>query len=70
MNVDLAALGIDIDLADGDMVLDAVVLLRVANGDRPTGLVLETTPGMDWMMQIGMVEAARDILRGPVPDER
>ena len=69
MNVDLASLGVEAEIADGDIILDAVVLLRVINGSRPTSLMLVATPGMDWMLQVGMVEAARDILRGSERDD-
>lgn len=59
-------LGHDIDVAldPDDVVLEAVVLLRVFDPTRPLPvLVMAHTGGVDGMLQIGMLEAARDILR-------
>jgi hypothetical protein len=64
VNLDLAGYGIDVDLHDSDLILDAVVLLRVQSDDGSApAMVIATTPGLDWMLQIGMIEAARDIMR-------
>jgi len=66
MNLDLAGYGIDVELKEGDLILDAVVLLRVQSADNLIpALVISNTPGLDWMLQIGMIEAARDIMRMP-----
>lgn len=68
MKADLSQLAIDADLEEGDLILDAVLLMRVARTDRNgTALLVATTPGMDWIMQMGMVEAARHIMQ--VDDE-
>jgi len=64
VNLDLAGYGIEADIKDGDLILDAVVLLRVQSDESSPMLVIATTPGLDWMLQVGMVETARDIMRG------
>lgn len=61
--LDLSALGIEADLDDSDQILDVVVLMRTANPVRPQdGLVIAHTPGMSWLMQVGLVNAARVII--------
>lgn len=70
MNLDLSGYGIEADLQDGDLILDAVILLRVQSDDhQASSLVIATTPGLDWMLQVGMVEAARMIMREPIADD-
>lgn len=64
MNLDLSGYGIEAKLEEGDMILDAIVLLRVLSNDNPiSALVIATTPGLDWIMQTGMIETAREIMR-------
>lgn len=49
---------------DDDMVLDAVILIRVVStsGDGKPRLTIATTPDLDWMLQIGMVRAALGVV--------
>jgi hypothetical protein len=61
--LDLSRLGIQADLDEGDQILDAVVLLRTANPEKPMeGFVIAHTPGMSWILQVGLVHAARAIV--------
>ena len=52
------------NLDDGDIVLDGMVLMRVINptsdGGKPR-LHIASTPDLDWMLQVGMIHAAREI---------
>jgi hypothetical protein len=69
--LDLTGLGIEAELDDGDQILDVVVLMRTANPERPQdGLVIAHTPGLSWLMQVGLVNAARVIVNSidPVGD--
>ena len=68
MNLDLAGYGIEADIKEGDLILDAVVLLRVQSDEESPTLIIATTPGLDWMLQVGMVEVARDIMRDSAED--
>lgn len=54
----LAQLGIDLDLDDGDLITDAVVLCRVSTADGGTTLVSRTSAGMDFITYAGMVALA------------
>lgn len=71
--IDLSGLGIEADLDDDDQILDVVVLMRTANPDTLLdGFVMAHTPGMSWLMQVGLIEAARVVasqLDGGGPDE-
>jgi hypothetical protein len=51
------------DIDDNDIVLDAVVLLRVINteGDGKPRIVLAHTPDLDWIIQVGMLKVALTI---------
>ena len=67
--LDLSRLGIEADLDDGDQILDAVVLLRTVNPEKPQeGFVIAHTPGMSWLLQVGLVHAARAIVDQIGPD--
>lgn len=47
------------NITDDDMILDAVILMRVVStvGDGKPRLILVTTPDLDWLLQIGMLRA-------------
>ena len=63
-SVSLFGHDIDVALDDEDIVLEAVLLLRVFDPSRPHPvLVIAHTKGIDGMLQIGMLESARDITR-------
>lgn len=49
---------------DDDIVLDAVILMRVAStvGDGKPRLTLVTTPDLDWLLQIGMLRAGLEVV--------
>jgi hypothetical protein len=61
--LDLSGMGIEAELDDGDQILDVVVLLRTANPSKPMdGFVIAHTPGLSWLMQVGLVNAAVTIV--------
>lgn len=51
------------DIDDHDLVLDAVILLRVSSttGDGKPRLIIQTTPDLDWILLVGMLNAALHI---------
>jgi hypothetical protein len=60
--LDLTGLGIDAALDNGDQILDVVVLMRTANPESAVdGFVIAHTPGLSWLMQVGLIEAARAV---------
>jgi hypothetical protein len=48
---------------DDDLVLDAIILMRVVStaGDGKPRLILVDTPGLDWLLQIGMLRAGLEV---------
>ncbi len=56
------------DLEDDDIVLDAVIVMRVVSpsGDGAPGLVLATTPDLDWILQVGLLQSALGIAAGSI----
>lgn len=61
--LDLSGMGIEAELDDDDQILDAVVLLRTANPhSAQDGFVIAHTPGMSWLMQVGLVGAASTVV--------
>lgn len=52
-----------VGLEAGDLVLDAVLLLRVARADQPdVAFAIGRSKGCDWIVQCGLVAAASTIL--------
>lgn len=61
--LDLSGLGIMADLDPDDQILDVVVLMRTASPiKKQDGLVIAHTPGLSWVMQAGLIEAARTVV--------
>lgn len=58
----LVGRGATIDLADGDIVTDMIVLCRVSRVDGTTSLGIAFTEGTSWLDQFGLVKAADNIL--------
>jgi hypothetical protein len=59
MPVNLESLGIAADLEEGQMIIDAVLVARVVSAhDQHTRLLVCNTPGMDWIVQVGLLTAA------------
>lgn len=51
-------LGIAYDLAEGELVSGAVVLLKIVLPDGRQRLALRCSEGMDWMSKVGMLRVA------------
>jgi hypothetical protein len=64
----LDALGVTITLADGQQLVEAVVVGKaIGFGDeRSTSLVIGSSSGLDWISQRGLVAAADDVLSGDI----
>ena len=64
----LDALGVTIALAEGQQLVEAVVVgkaISFADDDaRGTSLVLGSSDGLDWIAQRGLVASANDVLSG------
>ncbi len=66
----LDGLGVTIDLADGDLVEDAVVLAKVVDASGGVTLSISSSEAQSWLDQIGLVTAARDLLRHSAYESR
>lgn len=65
----LDALGVTITLADGQQLVEAVVVGKAIGFDdveRSTSLVIGSSDGLDWIAQRGLVAAANDVLSGDI----
>jgi hypothetical protein len=61
--LDLSALGLMTNLRPEDMILDAVVLMRVQKADESEpSLVITPTPGTDAIVTMGLVHTAARVL--------
>lgn len=66
----LDALGIEADLADGDLVSSAVVVLSVlVPGDPNPRLTICNSDGMSWIEQAGLLRLAERICSDPPTEE-
>jgi hypothetical protein len=54
----LDALGVTVDLDEGDMVVDAHVLLKLVKDDGTVSLVKAVSESLDWITLVGMLTAA------------
>lgn len=54
----LDALGVTVDLDEGDMVVDAHVLLKLVKDDGTVSLVKAVSETLDWITLVGMLTAA------------
>lgn len=66
------SLGVEHRPADGELVLGAVVLLKVMEPDGEVSMRSAWSPGLSWMERVGMHQAAAQSelpQRGAVPGE-
>jgi hypothetical protein len=66
----LDALGVTVDLDEGDMPVDAHVLLKVIKDDGTVSLVKAVSESLDWISVVGMLTAALHIENGRYVDSR
>lgn len=60
----LDTLGVTADLDNGDLVTDALVILKVLQPDGSIALSIGATDTRDWINQTGLLRAAIDITEG------
>jgi hypothetical protein len=48
---------------EGDLIESAVVLLKSVDAEGQAALFIATSPRMDWITQVGIIEAARTIIQ-------
>ncbi len=57
----LDALGVTIDLDDGDLPTDAFVIVKVVKADGTVSLMNGRSESLDWITALGMTTAAQQI---------
>lgn len=57
----LDALGVTIDFDEGDLPVDALVILKVIKADGAVSLIKGRSESLDWITALGMVTAAQTI---------
>lgn len=65
----LDALGVTIGLAEGQQLIEAVVVGKAVGFDedsRGTSLVIGSSDGLDWIAQRGLIASANDVLSGDI----
>ena len=66
---DIAGLAdVDIELADGDIITDAVIVSAVSNVDDGLRLSIQTMDGTSWITAIGLLRAAEGIQLADIED--
>jgi hypothetical protein len=60
----LDALGVTVDLDEGDMPTDAHVILKIVKADGVVSLVKAASESLDWITTLGMLTAALEIENG------
>jgi hypothetical protein len=60
----LDSLGATVELDDGDMVADALVLLKVVKADGAVSMVKGQSESLDWISSLGMLTVGLEIDRG------
>lgn len=59
----LDALNVTLDIDDGDMVTDVVILAKNVMADGEVSLIIGKSEATSWLEQLGLVYAASDIIR-------
>ncbi|WP_143203964.1 hypothetical protein [Streptomyces kebangsaanensis] len=65
----LDSLGVRAHLEDGDLVADALVLLKVIKADGGVGLFKARSESLDWITALGMLTAAQEIENSGYADD-
>ncbi|MFD8771463.1 hypothetical protein [Streptomyces sp. NPDC059916] len=66
----LDSLGVTVDLDEGDMPVDAHVLIKVVKADGQVSLVKGVSESLDWISSLGMLTAALHIENNGYADAR
>lgn len=61
----LDSLGVTLDLGDGDIVPDAIVVAKVVEADGSVKVAIGSSEATTWLDELGLVTAASDIVRQP-----
>ncbi|GAA1455629.1 hypothetical protein GCM10009602_70560 [Nocardiopsis tropica] len=62
MRANLEALGINVDLDDGDLIASAVLITKIVKEDGSVVVGICDSDGMSWVEQLGLLAAAQQII--------
>ncbi|SDI40744.1 hypothetical protein SAMN05421505_14918 [Sinosporangium album] len=57
----MQSLGITLDLSDGDLVSDLILIAKIHKPDGGVTLISRTSEGTDWITRRGMIAAANEV---------
>ena len=57
----LDALGVKVDLDEGDLPTDAYVILKIVKADGTVSMSNARSEALDWITRLGMITAAQQI---------
>jgi hypothetical protein len=66
----LDGLGVTLDLDDDDLLVEVLIVgkvTRLSDGGG-TSVLLAKSDGMDWVSQLGLIEAARQVCTGGIEE--
>jgi hypothetical protein len=64
----LDSLGVTMQLREGDMVTDAVVIAKIVGGDGTVAVGMGLSESSSWLDQLGLIAAAADLVRNSGPE--
>lgn len=59
----LQGLNLTLDLDEGDLIANAVVIAKAVSADGEVGVVISMSEGTSWLDQLALVAAASEIIR-------
>lgn len=65
----LDGLGVALELEDGDLVADAIVVLKIVTAEGRVQVGVANSETASWLDQLGLLTAAADITRSGTWDE-
>lgn len=61
---DLRAIADSLNLEEGEMVTDAVLIANVSSLEQGSGIAIGGTEGLSWIIQLGLIRAAELAITG------
>lgn len=65
----LDTLGVTADLDQGDLAVDALVLLKVVCTDGKVAIIVGASETLDWVSQTGLLHGAIELTRGGAEED-
>lgn len=59
----LDGLGLQVDLGEGDLIANAMVIAKVIRTDGSTAIAMSSDETMSWLDRLGLITAASELVR-------